>query len=89
VVAGLLAPYADVLTLIKPHYESAEARSQKGVLSPAQSEVTLWQVMDAIDATGMWRIRGVVQSPIEGQKGNVEYLAWLQQLKTPSLPSTS
>jgi 23S rRNA (cytidine1920-2'-O)/16S rRNA (cytidine1409-2'-O)-methyltransferase len=73
---------ADVLTLVKPHYESAAAKTQRGVLTAEQSEEVLWQVMDAIDAwkdsSGRgWKIRGIVQSPLEGQKGNVEYVAWL------------
>jgi 23S rRNA (cytidine1920-2'-O)/16S rRNA (cytidine1409-2'-O)-methyltransferase len=82
VVAGLLAPGGEVLTLIKPHYESEEAKTQRGVLEPQQSEQVLWEVLDRVAAMkmtkeGHWRIKGVVQSPVEGQKGNVEYLAWL------------
>jgi 23S rRNA (cytidine1920-2'-O)/16S rRNA (cytidine1409-2'-O)-methyltransferase len=73
----------DVLSLVKPHYESQLARTQRGVLTPAQSEEVLWQVMDQIaamrDEVGRgWMVRGIVKSPLEGQKGNVEYIAWLQ-----------
>jgi 23S rRNA (cytidine1920-2'-O)/16S rRNA (cytidine1409-2'-O)-methyltransferase len=73
----------DVLTLVKPHYESPLARTQRGVLAPAQSEEALWAVMDQIaamrDEAGRgWVVRGIVKSPLEGQKGNIEYLAWLQ-----------
>ncbi len=78
VAATLLAEGGDVLTLIKPHYESDAARIQRGVLSQAQSEEVLWRVMEGIDP-GTWRIGGVMRSPIEGQKGNVEYVAWLSR----------
>src|SRR4051794_32187053 len=61
VAATLLTDDGDVLTLIKPHYESDIAKQQKGVLTAAQSDETLWQVMDRIDAKG-WQIKGIVQS---------------------------
>ena len=76
VVKGLLKPGGDVLTLIKPHYESEAARTQRGVLEAGQSEEVLWQVIEQIRQTG-WQVRGVVKSPIEGQKGNTEFVAWL------------
>jgi 23S rRNA (cytidine1920-2'-O)/16S rRNA (cytidine1409-2'-O)-methyltransferase len=83
VVAGLLAPGGEVLTLVKPHYESEAAKTQRGVLLPEQSEEVLRGVMDQIAAMRMgdkmWQVKGVVRSPVEGQKGNVEYVAWLQR----------
>jgi 23S rRNA (cytidine1920-2'-O)/16S rRNA (cytidine1409-2'-O)-methyltransferase len=84
VVLTLLPPVgadggADVLTLVKPHYESEIAKQQRGVLTPEQSETMLWDVMDRIHAAG-WEIKGIVKSPLEGQKGNVEYVAWLRRV---------
>jgi len=81
--ATLLGPQGgDVLTLVKPHYESTEAKQQRGVLTAEQSEKVLWEVMEkiaAMDVAGkQWLIKGVMQSPLEGQKGNVEYVAWLR-----------
>ncbi len=78
----------DVLTLIKPHYESELAKTQRGVLTPAQSEAVLRSVIDRIAAAGeamagpgaRWELKGIVQSPLEGQKGNVEYVAWLRRV---------
>jgi 23S rRNA (cytidine1920-2'-O)/16S rRNA (cytidine1409-2'-O)-methyltransferase len=84
VAVTLLPPEGgDILSLVKPHYESEAAKAQRGVLTPAQSEEVLWQVMDRIatlkgqDGRG-FEIKGVVRSPLEGQKGNVEYVAWLR-----------
>ncbi len=78
VVATLLDESGQVLTLVKPHYESEAARIQRGVLSKEQSEAMLWQVVEGIERAG-WQVRGVMRSPIEGQKGNVEYVAWLSR----------
>jgi 23S rRNA (cytidine1920-2'-O)/16S rRNA (cytidine1409-2'-O)-methyltransferase len=79
-IATSLLPSAggDILTLIKPHYQSELAKTQRGILTPAQSLEVLWQVMDHI-ASGLptLAIKGIVQSPLEGQKGNTEYIAWL------------
>jgi 23S rRNA (cytidine1920-2'-O)/16S rRNA (cytidine1409-2'-O)-methyltransferase len=79
-VATLLEAGGEVLTLVKPHYESEAARVQRGVLSKEQSEEMLWAVIDGIERME-WRVRGVMRSPIEGQKGNVEYVAWLSRLE--------
>jgi len=76
--ATLLAKGGCVLSLIKPHYESEEAKVQRGVLTPEQADRVLWSVLDRIEAAG-WTLRGIVKSPIEGQKGNTEYVAWLQR----------
>jgi 23S rRNA (cytidine1920-2'-O)/16S rRNA (cytidine1409-2'-O)-methyltransferase len=78
VVGTLLAKGGHVLSLVKPHYESEEAKVQRGVLTPEQSDRVLGEVLDRIAAAG-WVLKGIVRSPIEGQKGNVEYVAWLQR----------
>lgn len=79
IVATLITPDADILTLIKPHYESEQAKTQKGVLTPAQSEQVLHQVLNEIEQGGPWKIHGTVRTPIEGQKGNAEYITWLRR----------
>jgi 23S rRNA (cytidine1920-2'-O)/16S rRNA (cytidine1409-2'-O)-methyltransferase len=79
VVAKLMAGGGEVLTLVKPHYESELAKVQRGVLTAEQSEAVLWEVMDQIIGMG-WTVGGVVKTPIEGQKGNAEYVAWLRRV---------
>lgn len=73
----LLAPGGFLLTLIKPHYESEEAKKSHGVLDEAQSIATLHRVLDEILASG-FAVEGVVKSPIVGQKGNVEFVAMVR-----------
>ncbi len=70
------SPDAAIITLIKPHYESDIARRQKGVLTREQAESVCRDVIESMPSLGV-RCRGVMESPIEGQKGNTEYLAWL------------
>jgi 23S rRNA (cytidine1920-2'-O)/16S rRNA (cytidine1409-2'-O)-methyltransferase len=81
---ALLGPEGgDLLTLVKPHYESELAKTQRGVLSAPQSEEVLWQVLERIAGITLadgrtLAVKGVMRSPLEGQKGNVEYVAWLR-----------
>lgn len=86
VAAALLKPGGEILTLIKPHYESDQARKQHGVLTPAESERMLERVLAQIDQMG-FDTRGVVKSPIEGQKGNVEFVARLAPRAERPLPA--
>ncbi len=74
--ARVLKPAGAVITLIKPHYEAARDRLHGGVLPPDDARTILNDTLAAIRAAG-WRENGVIESPIAGQKGNVEYLAVL------------
>ena len=50
------------------------------MLTGEQSAEVLRRVLEEIE--GMrWEVKGVVKSPIEGQKGNVEFVAWLEGWK--------
>ncbi len=72
----LLKPTGLIVTLIKPHYESKIAKTQRGVLTPEQSRTELSRVINEIQHSG-WTIKVIVQSPIVGQSGNMEFLALL------------
>ncbi len=77
VAAGLLKPGGFILSLIKPHYESTQARLQKGVLTAEQSRAVLQRVLEKIAALNLTTV-SVVQSPLVGQGGNVEYIAYVR-----------
>ena len=81
----LLKPGGSILTLIKPHYESELAQKQRGVLEETESIAVLEEVRHKIQTLGL-EIAGIVKSPIEGQKGNVEFVAWLKD-PTPQGPA--
>ena len=73
----LLKPTGCVITLVKPHYESEEAKTQRGILTAEQSHCVLERVIANVREAG-WTVQAVVQSPIEGQGGNMEFLALLR-----------
>lgn len=65
---------ADIITLIKPHYEADRAMLHKGVLDPADAETVTNEVCRAMSAWGV-AVHGLVESPVVGKAGNREYLA--------------
>lgn len=60
--------------LVKPQFESRSDETDGGVVrDPAVRERTVGEVRDALQDAG-FSVSGVVESPITGPEGNVEYL---------------
>jgi len=78
-VAGLIAPAAWVVALVKPQFEAGAEQVGKGgvVRDPAVHRAVLRAVLEDATAAGL-PPRGLERSPITGPAGNVEFLAWLQ-----------
>jgi 23S rRNA (cytidine1920-2'-O)/16S rRNA (cytidine1409-2'-O)-methyltransferase len=73
----LLKPQGSIITLIKPHYEADKNQLDKGVLKADAVEETLIAVLDRIREMSL-QVVATIESPIAGQKGNVEYLAQMR-----------
>lgn len=73
-----LAPGADVVALIKPQFEVGAARIGKGgiVRDAGAREDAIRMVCDAATEIG-FEVKRWCESPIQGQKGNHEFLVWL------------
>lgn len=74
VFAALCAPKAVFLGLVKPQFESRHEETDHGIV---RDEVVRFRVVDeVIDALAGagFKVTGVVESPITGTEGNVEYL---------------
>lgn len=65
-----------IITLIKPHYEADRQRLNKGVLDPDDARQELETIRHRIAVLGL-TVEQNIESPIAGQKGNVEFLALL------------
>lgn len=73
-----LEPQADVITLIKPQFEAGKSDVGKGGI--VRDKMVHHRVLTDTTAFAQeigFTVRDVIRSPITGQKGNVEYLAWL------------
>lgn len=70
-----------IISLIKPHYEAPKEYIRKGRLIDEKIEEILTKVKKDIEALNL-EIKGMVESPILGEKGkNREFLAYLVQKK--------
>lgn len=74
-VVPFLAPGAGVIALIKPQFEVGKDRVGKGgiVRDEAERMAARDRIIAFIEDRG-FLVKGVVQSPITGQDGNVEFL---------------
>lgn len=82
-VGKWLATGADVIALIKPQFEAGPEWVGKGgiVRDPAVRREVLLDVLSWAQANE-WKPMGLMQSPIQGADGNIEYLAWFQRGKS-------
>lgn len=85
-VVPLLAPDGRIVTLIKPQFEVGKAEVGKGgiVKDPAKHKRVIEEVNNAAQTHGL-NVAGLIESPIQGADGNVEFLALYvqdEELKT-------
>ncbi|MDE2619183.1 MAG: TlyA family RNA methyltransferase [Sphingomonadales bacterium] len=73
----LAAPACNLVALIKPQFEVGRGEVGKGgvVRDPALHRRVCAEVSDWLE-TNRWSVRGLVESPITGPEGNVEFLVW-------------
>lgn len=80
VIARLAAPRAEVVVLVKPQFEVGKGNLGKdGIVTDATlREASLEKVKECARNCGL-EVKASTVSPIEGARGNVEYLLWLRQ----------
>ena len=73
---GLTRPGAHLIALIKPQFEVGPGRLSKGgvVRDPALHREVCARIQAWLEGDMGWPVAGVVESPITGPKGNVEFL---------------
>lgn len=74
-VLEFLAKGGRIVALIKPQFEVGKGEVGKGgiVRDSAKRDAAVQRVKSELQATGL-SIAGIIESPIRGQKGNIEYL---------------
>ena len=77
-VKKLLRPSHEIIALIKPQFEVGKGKVGKGgvVRSAAEHERVIDEIQSAAAELG-YQIRGTVESPLLGPKGNKEFLIYL------------
>lgn len=76
---------ADWILLVKPQFEAGKELVGKGgiVRDVGVREATIRSVIDRFAELGL-HARGVADSPIQGAKGNREFLLWLRRDRSPA-----
>jgi len=76
----LAEPHATLVALIKPQFEVGREEVGKGgiVRDPVLHQRVCGEVTGWLEDSG-WRILGVIESPITGTEGNVEFLVAAQR----------
>ena len=72
---GFAGPAARLMALVKPQFEAGRDEVGKGgvVRDPAIHQRVCTEASAWIESKG-WRVEGVVESPITGPEGNIEFL---------------
>jgi len=75
-VAAVLTETGRIIALIKPQFEVGKGEVGKGgiVKDPAQHQRVISEVNAAAQSIGL-RVDGLIESPIRGAEGNLEFLA--------------
>ncbi len=77
---ALARPGGRLVTLIKPQFEAGRENVGKGgvVRDPEVHAAVCARVKEWVEAQG-WQVQGIVESPITGPEGNVEFLLSAQR----------
>ena len=77
-VRGLLAPHGIVVALFKPQYETRDPSIlHHGVIRDPAARQKLADDFAAWARENDWTVKGMIESPIRGDKGNAEYLFYI------------
>ena len=76
----ITAPSAEFVLLVKPQFEAGRDRVGKGgvIRDASVREAVVSEVLEGLDAHGL-AVSAVIESPLHGADGNVEYLARAQR----------
>ncbi|MDW7998617.1 MAG: TlyA family RNA methyltransferase [Thermodesulfovibrio sp.] len=76
-VLEFLKPSGEIIALIKPQFEVGRGEVDKGgiVKDPRKRMKAVEEIKSLFESLN-FRVVGVIESPIKGQKGNVEYLLY-------------
>ncbi|WP_420564689.1 TlyA family RNA methyltransferase [Thalassobaculum sp.] len=79
---GMVRPGGRLVALIKPQFEAGRAQVGKGgvVRDPDVHAAVCDDIRAWLDGIGGWQIDGIVQSPITGPEGNIEFLISARRL---------
>ncbi len=85
-LVGLRAEEGDLVVLVKPQFEVGRGRVDRhGVVrSGPDREAALLGVVAAVRENGL-HVHGILESPVRGATGNIEYLLWARSDRSDTM----
>jgi len=82
-LVDILGPQGQIIALVKPQFEVGKANlPDDGVVKDdALRQAVLTDIQAFIEAETPWHVQATMQSPVEGSKGNIEFLI---HIKSPA-----
>lgn len=80
-ILNLIKESGEAVVLIKPQFEAGKSRlGKKGIVSEQMRTVILEEMKSFLKALQSCQVLNIIESPIQGKDGNVEYLAHMKKL---------
>lgn len=78
-ILEFLKPKGEIVALVKPQFEVGKGEVEKGgIVKSEEKRVKVVENIKSFFESLSLKVVGVVESPIKGQKGNVEYLIYVK-----------
>ena len=88
-IADIAEDGAELILLIKPQFEVGRGGIREGIVTdPALADAAVQRVLEAARRHGL-RSRGLTPSPLTGEHGNREFLAYFERVDRASCEPTS
>lgn len=84
--AEIVSTASDLVALVKPQFEAGRTAVSRGegvIRDPVIHRQVLQDILTFAQQSG-YRVRGLIRSPLQGPKGNTEFLAWLDLSSRPA-----
>jgi len=79
VVVRCMLPDAELLAMVKPQFEAQPHETEKGVVTDESVRKRTFDEIKHCAATLGLELKGEMDSPVKGPRGNIEHFLWLKK----------
>lgn len=77
-IQKLLKSHGEIIALIKPQFEVGPGKTKKGIVKDENLRKLVIEKIKRWVFEHNWQVKGLIESPIKGKFGNIEYLIYLK-----------
>jgi len=78
-VFEILCSRGAAIALIKPQFEAGRGETVKGILKDEKKRIKVKEDIKSFAQDLGFTVKGIIESPIKGGKGNIEYLMYMKK----------